>query len=234
MLLIKIACDFCWKPDKELVQAMAEFQEKQLREDSLRAERAAAYRRRDSLRAVAQRARYRKDSLRAAARRTAASKDAAPAASRTATSSTAASCHTARTISQAALNLNTADSVQLMAVPGIGAYTARKILQYRHSLGGFVSVDQLSEIEGLHSENLTALKACAFIEKKPAIRRMAVNKAGVKSLLRHPYISYEQAVALVRLREEGGRLKNLESLSFLDEFSPKDLHRLGPYLDFEL
>ncbi len=231
MLLIKIACDFCWKPDKELVQAMAEFQEKQLREDSLRAERAAAYRRRDSLRAVAQRARYRKDSLRAAARRSpAASEDAAGhhAASYTATSHTAT-----RSPSPAALNLNTADSVQLQAVPGIGAYTARKILQYRHSLGGFVSIDQLSEIEGLHSENLTALKACAFIEKKPAIRRMAVNKAGVKSLLRHPYISYEQAVALVRLREESGRLEKLESLSFLDEFSPKDLHRLGPYLDFE-
>ncbi len=226
MLLIKIACDFCWKPDKELVQAMAEFQEKQLREDSLRAERAAAYRRRDSLRAVAQRARYRKDSLHAAARRS-------PAASEDAAGHHAASYTVTRSPSPAALNLNTADSVQLQAVPGIGAYTARKILQYRHSLGGFVSVDQLSEIEGLHSENLTALKACAFIEKKPAIRRMAVNKAGVKSLLRHPYISYEQAVALVRLREESGRLEKLESLSFLDEFSPKDLHRLGPYLDFE-
>jgi Ni/Co efflux regulator RcnB len=43
--------------------------------------------------------------------------------------------------------LNTADTTQLKTVPGIGAYFARKIVQYGLRLGGYVSVDQLDEIE---------------------------------------------------------------------------------------
>lgn len=49
------------------------------------------------------------------------------------------------------LVLNTADSAALVTVPGIGPYFARKVIWYGERLGGYVSVDQLDEIEGFPS-----------------------------------------------------------------------------------
>lgn len=46
------------------------------------------------------------------------------------------------------ININTADTAQLMTVPGIGPYYARQIVRKRARLGGFASPKQLLEIEG--------------------------------------------------------------------------------------
>ena len=46
------------------------------------------------------------------------------------------------------ININTADTAQLMTVPGIGSYYARQIVRKRARLGGFASLKQLLEIEG--------------------------------------------------------------------------------------
>lgn len=46
------------------------------------------------------------------------------------------------------ININTADTAQLMKVPGIGSYYARQIVGKRARLGGFASPKQLLEIEG--------------------------------------------------------------------------------------
>lgn len=46
------------------------------------------------------------------------------------------------------VNINTADTAQLMKVPGIGSYYARQIVGKRAHLGGFASPKQLLEIDG--------------------------------------------------------------------------------------
>lgn len=46
------------------------------------------------------------------------------------------------------ININTADTAQLMKVPGIGSYYARQIVGKRARLGGFASPKQLLEIDG--------------------------------------------------------------------------------------
>ena len=48
--------------------------------------------------------------------------------------------------------LNTADTTSLITIPGIGPYYARKIVQYGNRLGGYVSVDQLDEIDDFPTE----------------------------------------------------------------------------------
>ena len=44
------------------------------------------------------------------------------------------------------VELNTADTATLKKIPGIGSYYARRIVDYRNRLGGFVSVAQLKEM----------------------------------------------------------------------------------------
>ena len=130
------------------------------------------------------------------------------------------------------LNINTADSAALVAVDGIGAYSAQKILAYRQALGGFVSLKQLSEIKGLRAENLEQLIQVALIDSTK-VRKIDINRASLKTMVAHPYIVYSQAVAIDDWRRERGRIDSLVNLSFLEEFTPSDIERLQPYLSFE-
>ena len=126
------------------------------------------------------------------------------------------------------LDLNMADSIELVRLPGIGAATAMKIIRYRERLGGYTEITQLAEIEGLPD----SLMKWFIITDTIPVSRIAVNKATLAELRRHPYIDFYQARAIVEFRNERGTIKSPEQLSFLEEFTAQDLIRLKPYLDF--
>ena len=125
------------------------------------------------------------------------------------------------------LDLNQADSATLVRLPGIGEYYAHRIILLRRELGGFVSMDQLNDIE-----NLPDIGDWVYIV--PDVQqRINVNTASLRTLKNHPYIGYSRARAIVNLRQRSGRIANLRQLSFLDEFTDDDIRRLEPYLSFE-
>ena len=126
------------------------------------------------------------------------------------------------------LDLNTLDSTGLVQLPGIGPATAIKIIRYRERLGGYTQISQLTEIEGLPD----SLMKWFIITDTIPVSRIAVNKATLAELRRHPYIDFYQARAIVEFRNERGTIKSPEQLSFLEEFTAQDLIRLKPYLDF--
>ncbi len=55
------------------------------------------------------------------------------------------------------VNLNTATSTELDALPGIGPVLAQRIVDWRTSHGTFTSVDQLREVSGLGGKKFDAL-----------------------------------------------------------------------------
>jgi competence protein ComEA len=59
----------------------------------------------------------------------------------------------------APLNLNTATASQLEALPGIGARTAERILEYRQKNGGFKKVEELMNVQGVGEKSFLKLKA---------------------------------------------------------------------------
>lgn len=127
------------------------------------------------------------------------------------------------------LDLNAADTSQLVRLPGIGVYTAEKILSYRERLGGFSHLEQLDEINGIRVENLSVLKELAFVDSS-LIRHIDLNAASVEQLMSHPYLSFYQAKAVASLRRARPNGLEASDLQFLEEFSPDDLRRLRPYL----
>ncbi len=56
------------------------------------------------------------------------------------------------------IDLNRADSAQLLALPGIGPYFAGKIVRYRQKIKGYTSVDQLLEIYRFDQEKLDGIR----------------------------------------------------------------------------
>ena len=123
--------------------------------------------------------------------------------------------------------LNLADTTTLMTVPGIGPYFARKIVAYGERLGGYVSVDQLDEIDDFPSEAKRYL-----IIQNPQIRKLNVNKLSLNELKRHPYVNYYQARAITDYRRLHGPLKSLDDLSLSKDFPQEVIKRLLPYVTF--
>jgi DNA uptake protein ComE-like DNA-binding protein len=123
--------------------------------------------------------------------------------------------------------LNTADTTALKTVPGIGPYYAKKVVEYGLCLGGYVSVDQLDEIEGFP---LDAKDYLTIEDASP--RKLNVNTLSLNELRRHPYINFYQAKAITDYRRLHGPLKSLQDLRLSKDFPPEAIKRLEPYVDF--
>ena len=58
---------------------------------------------------------------------------------------------------RALVNLNTASRAELEALPGVGPVTAQAIVDWRTGNGGFRSVDQLLDVDGIGEKTLANL-----------------------------------------------------------------------------
>lgn len=130
------------------------------------------------------------------------------------------------------IELNAADTTQLMRVRGIGRSYARSIVGYRKRLGGFVSVEQLREIYGMRPENYERIAPQCRVDLS-LLQPIKVNTASVSRLRQHPYLNFYQAKAIYELRRERGRLQDIDELSNLEEFTTENLTKIKPYLSFE-
>lgn len=130
------------------------------------------------------------------------------------------------------VDLNSADTSLLMQVKGIGRGYALGIVRFRKTHGGFVSVDQLSEIYGMRPENLDKIRRFCSVNTS-LVQKIKVNTATADKLNFHPYINFYQAKAIYELRRHKGRLKDIAELKNLPEFNEENLSRIQPYLSFE-
>lgn len=126
------------------------------------------------------------------------------------------------------IDLNANDTSIYKKVPGIGSFFSRKIADYGRRLGGYVSIDQLDEIEGFPQTSKRYF-SLATADVKP----LNINRLSLQELKHHPYINYYQARAIVDYRRQHGLLHSLQELSLLPEFSDEAIHRLEPYVCYE-
>ena len=59
----------------------------------------------------------------------------------------------------AVVNINTASAVEIATLPGIGAKTAARIVEYRQKNGPFKKVEELMNVRGVGEKNFLKLKA---------------------------------------------------------------------------
>ncbi|WP_306642479.1 ComEA family DNA-binding protein [Sanyastnella coralliicola] len=141
-----------------------------------------------------------------------------------------ASAETSMTTEQKPLlELNTADSIDLQELAGVGAYSARKVLRFRDALGGFASAEQLAEVWGLHPEVRTKLIAQVTIDST-LVKRIAIDTAGKRTIAAHPYISWKAAKALVNYRQHHGPFNQLEDIRGCLLVSDSLYRKIEPYL----
>lgn len=131
------------------------------------------------------------------------------------------------------VELNSADSLTLQLLHGIGPAYARRIVRYRERLGGFVSTDQLLEVYGFTPELLTHIRPHITLDTT-VIKPISINCIGLKELSRHPYIEYYQARDIITLRRKGVTFSSADDLRAVPSMADSTLRRILPYLDFGL
>ena len=61
------------------------------------------------------------------------------------------------------VNINTADAVELAALPGIGPVSAGRIVAYREAHGPFRTVEDLLAVRGIGQKRLSSLRALVVL-----------------------------------------------------------------------
>ena len=127
------------------------------------------------------------------------------------------------------IDINEADSAQWEALYGIGPYLAKRIITFRESLCGFVSVEQVKETYGLRDSVFQSIKTCLTIEKilKPCI---SINYTNQEGLSKHPYVRYKLARAICLYRENNGLFQHIEDLKKLPNVNDSIYIKLLPYI----
>lgn len=129
------------------------------------------------------------------------------------------------------VEVNTADSADLVAVQGIGPAFARGILKYREKLGGFHSLDQLGEVYVLKDKPDAVARLRERLEVDTLmLRRIPVNTAPVEELAAHPYVGWKVARALVAYRAQHGAFRNVSDITGCVLVSDSLCRKLAPYL----
>ncbi|MCX6311865.1 MAG: helix-hairpin-helix domain-containing protein [Bacteroidetes bacterium] len=127
------------------------------------------------------------------------------------------------------IELNTADTSDLMSVNGIGPAFAKRILAYRERLGGYHSINQLTEVFGIDADKFAAIKS--FVKADSTyIRKININTAEVSDFRKLPYISPNVANAIVSYRKAHGIFKSILEIKGCVLINVDLYQRIAPYL----
>lgn len=129
------------------------------------------------------------------------------------------------------VDLNTSDTTILKQLPGIGSAFAKRIVEYRTKLGGYCESEQLLEIYKMDTTRYNGLKDFVKIDSTFEPNKLKINSDSFKTLLKHPYLEYEDVKKIVNHREQKGMILSWEQLSKVvgDGIKPK----LRYYVDYQ-
>lgn len=133
--------------------------------------------------------------------------------------------------SRRVIELNTADSIDLLELKGIGPFYAKTILEMRQKLGGFANAKQLTEAYGVPDTILQTIDPKWIKIDLTKIRKINLNTADFITLVKHPYLNKNQTNAILAYRRAHGGFKSAEDLKKIHLISNEDYAKLRWYLE---
>lgn len=127
-------------------------------------------------------------------------------------------------------DLNSADTMDLQQLRGIGPVFARRIVNYRSLLGGYVRKEQLLEVYGMKPELYQTIAPYLTVDSVEVVR-LNLNTATLNQLKRHPYITYHQAKAIVQYRSKVGLFNTPDDLLKVNLIDENTYNRIIPYIE---
>ena len=137
-----------------------------------------------------------------------------------------------KVISPGFIDINAADTVAFISLPGIGSKLAGRIVNFRDKLGGFYSVDQVAETFGLPDSTFQKIKQFLKVETN-AVKKININTATVDELKSHPYIKGSIAGPIVAYRNEHGLFSTIEDIKKVVAVTNDVYNKISPYLTLQ-
>jgi competence protein ComEA len=131
--------------------------------------------------------------------------------------------------SQLWIDINKADTLELIQLRGIASVFSRRIVSYRELLGGYLHAGQLLEVYGMDQSRLDMIRENLHFDEG-GIRRINLNESDFVTLVRHPYIDRDLANALLSYRDQHHPLDSLEQLRQSYLVTDEVYERIAPYL----
>lgn len=130
------------------------------------------------------------------------------------------------------IDINQATQEDLIKIYGIGEAISLRILKFKESLGGFVSMEQMNDVWGLSPEVIENLNKHFKISAMPNVKKIDINNASIKELSLFPYFKYPISKNIVTFRSMNGDLKNIEDLTKIKGLSIEKAKIIALYLNF--
>lgn len=130
-------------------------------------------------------------------------------------------------------NLNKATAEDFATISGIGEKLSQRIIKYRFKLQGFSYENQLYEVWNIDPEVIKRVLQVFKIEERPIIKKLNVNTATFKEVLKNPYINYELCKKIFDYRDEVAELQNISELKNIENFPLNKYDRIVLYLKAE-
>lgn len=130
------------------------------------------------------------------------------------------------------VDINSADTTQYIALPGIGSKLSQRIIAFREKLGGFYSIDQIGETYLLPDSTFQKIKPHLVLNNK-AIKKININTASLDEMKSHPYIRYNMANAIFQYRRQHGDFNSVEEMKKIMVVTDDFYNKTSPYLTIE-
>jgi DNA uptake protein ComE-like DNA-binding protein len=130
------------------------------------------------------------------------------------------------------IDINVADTNQLIQLNGIGRILSKRIIKYRDLLGGYSNIDQLDDVYGLKGKSLEILKSAVYIDSLFTPEKIEINFSVWEEMVKHPYINSQLANDLLNLRSNKGYLNTIDQLRDIPYLNDSILRRIEPYIEF--
>jgi DNA uptake protein ComE-like DNA-binding protein len=130
------------------------------------------------------------------------------------------------------IDINRATQEELIKIYGIGEAISLRILKFKESLGGFVSMEQMKDVWGLSPEVIENLNSHFKVSALPNVKKVDINNASIKELSQFPYFNYQIAKQIVTFRSMNGDIKNIDDLTKIKGLSIDKANIIVLYLDF--
>jgi DNA uptake protein ComE-like DNA-binding protein len=132
-------------------------------------------------------------------------------------------------VPQVVIELNSADTLDLQQLRGIGPGFARRIVNYRERLRGFSDKRQVLEVFGMDTARYRLISGNLHVNPD-SVHPFSLNTVTFKELLRHPYFPFAVTKNIMVYRQKNKVFKNLDELRQIEGINDSIFRRMVVYL----
>jgi len=129
------------------------------------------------------------------------------------------------------LDLNSADSLEILKLPGIGPYWTKRILRSRNQWGGFCCINQIASLKGFPDSIFVQIEHLIVLDHLK-IKKLNINTISLEEFSKHPAGWYGVAKSVVNYRNQHGDFHSVGDFNKIYSLKPDKIEILRHYVKF--